>query len=72
MKKTIDKSFTGNNYWNIFKAIDKKQIIKPIEVIQKIILNLPNQESISKFKNFIYKYGNKNLSKVVNPSLEKK
>ena len=72
LKKTIDKSFIGKDYGNIFKEIDEKQIVNPIKMIQKIILNLPDQESISKFKNFIYKYGNKNLSKVANPNLEKK
>ena len=41
-------------------------------MIKKIISNLPNQESISKFKDFVYKYGKEKLSKVVNPNLEKK
>ena len=72
MNKTIDKSFTGNNYGNIFRQANKNQIVDPKKMIDKIILNLPNQEAISYFKNFIYKYGNKELSKVVNPSLEKK
>ena len=72
MNNTIDKSFTGNNYGNIFRQANKNQIVDPKKMIDKIILNLPNQEAISYFKNFIYKYGNKELSKVVNPSLEKK
>ena len=72
MNNTIDKSFTGNNYGNIFRQANKNQIVDPKKMIDKMILNLPNQEAISYFKNFIYKYGNKELSKVVNPSLEKK
>jgi hypothetical protein len=71
-KKTIDSSFAGNSYGNIFKEINEKQIVNPLTMINKITCNLPNQESISKFKNFVYKYGNNLLSKVVNPSLEKK
>ena len=42
------------------------------KMIKKIISNLPNQESISKFKDFVYKYGKEKLSKVVNTNLEKK
>ena len=72
MKNTIDKSFFGNNYGYIFKSIDYKDIINPIKMVEKISLNLPSEESILKFKNFIYKYGNEKLSKVVNPNLEKK
>lgn len=40
-------------------------------MIQKLASNLPNKESIEKFKEFIYKYGNTLLSQVVNPNLEK-
>ena len=72
MKKTIDSSFTGKNYGNIFKGIKESQIIIPYKKIDKIILNLPSKEAIDKYKNFIYKYGNNLLSQVVNPSQEKK
>jgi len=71
MSKTIDSSFTGKNYGNIFKDINESQIIIPNEIINKIVLNLPSKETINNFKNFIYKYGKKLLSKVVNPSQEK-
>lgn len=40
-------------------------------MILKIINDLPSKEDINQFKNFIYKYGNTLLSKVVNPSQEK-
>ena len=72
MNKTIDSSFTGKNYGNIFKGIKESQIVIPKKMIDKIILNLPSKEAIDKFKNFIYKYGRDSLSKVVNPSQEKK
>ena len=72
LKETIDNSFTGKNYGNIFKEINKNQMDIPIIIIKKIISNLPNQESIAKFKNFVYTYGKEELSKAVNPSLEKK
>ena len=72
MKKTIDSSFTGKNYGHIFKGIKESQIIIPNKMIEEIILNLPSKEAIDKLKNFIYKYGNNLLSKVVNPSQEKK
>ena len=72
LKKTIDKSFIGKEYGNIFKEIEEKQIVNPIKMIQRNASNLPDQDSILKFKNFIYKYGNEQLSKVVTPNLEKK
>jgi hypothetical protein len=37
-----------------------------------LLQNSNNQKSISEFQKFIYKYGNDILSKVVNPTLEKK
>ena len=72
MEKTIDTSFSGVNYGNIFKAINERQIHEPYEIINKIIYNLPSRDSIEKFKNFVYSYGNKLLSITVNPSQEKK
>ena len=72
LNKTIDRSFTGEKYGYIFKEINENQIDIPMKIIEKIILNLPNKNSINEFKNFIFKYGNKSLSKAVNPSLEKK
>ena len=72
MKKTIVSSFTRKNYGNIFKEINGRQIINPKTMINKIILNLPSKEKIDLFKTFIYKYGKNLLSKVVNPSQEKK
>ena len=72
LKATIDRSFAGNNYGNIFKQINEKQIDIPINTINKIISHLPSKESISVFKNFIFTYGINKLSKVVNPTLEKK
>ena len=72
LNKTIDSSFTGKNYGNIFKGIKESQTIIPSKMIDKIILNLPSKEAIDKFKDFIYKYGKDILSKVVNPSQEKK
>ena len=69
MNKSIDSSFAGKDY--VFKEINESQIINPNIMIQTIINNLPSKESINQFKNFIYKYGNKLLSKVVNPSQEK-
>ena len=72
MNKTIDSSFAGEKYGNIFKEINEDQIIIPSKMIDKIILNLPSKEKIDEFKNFIYKYGNNLLSKTVNPSQEKK
>ena len=72
MKKTINGAFAGNNYGNIFGQINQNQVIKPIKMAQKLLSSLPDQKSISIFKSFIYKYGNKELSKVVNPNLEKK
>ena len=71
MNKSIDNSFAGNNYGNIFKKISESQIIIPNKMIQNIINDLPSKEDINQFKNFIYKYGNTLLSKVVNPSKEK-
>ena len=71
MNKSIDGSYTGNNYGNIFKEINKSQISIPSKMISEIVLNLPSKEAINIFKNFIYKYGNNSLSKVVNPSQEK-
>ena len=72
MKKTIDTSYTGQNYGNIFKVINGKNIHKPSEIISKIISDLPSKDSIEKFKNFIYTYGDKLLSITINPSQEKK
>jgi len=72
MTKTIDSSFAGNSYGNIFKEINEDQVVIPRKMINKIILNLPSEEEIEKFKNFIYKYGKNSLSKAVNPSQEKK
>ena len=72
MKKTIDTSYTGQNYGNIFKVINGKNIHKPSEIISKIISDLPSKDSIEKFKNFIYTYGDKLLSVTINPSQEKK
>ena len=72
MNKSIDNSFAGNNYGNIFKGINESQITLPNKMIPNIINNLPSKEDINQFKNFIYKYGNTLLSKVVNPSQEKK
>ena len=72
MNKTIDSSYTGEKYGNIFKEINEDQIIIPSKMIDKIILNLPSKEKIDEFKNFIYKYGNNLLSETVNPSKEKK
>jgi hypothetical protein len=72
MNKTIDSSFAGEKYGNIFKEINEDQIIIPSKMIDKIILNLRSKEKIDEFKNFIYKYGNNLLSKTVNPSQEKK
>ena len=72
MNKTIDSSYAGEKYGNIFKEINEDQIIIPSKMIDKIILNLPSKEKIDEFKNFIYKYGNNLLSKTVNPSQEKK
>ena len=40
-------------------------------MISEIVFNLPSKEAINIFKNFIYKYGENLLSKVVNPSQEK-
>ena len=71
MNKSIDSSYTGNNYGNIFKEINKSQISIPSKMISEIVLNLPSKEAINIFKNFIYKYGKNSLSKVVNPSQEK-
>ena len=72
MNKSIDNSFAGNSYGNIFKGINESQITIPNKMIPNIINNLPSKEDINQFKNFIYKYGNTLLSKVVNPSQEKK
>jgi len=71
MNKSIDSSYTGNNYGNIFKEINKSQISIPSKMIREIVSNLPLKEDINIFKNFIYKYGKNLLSKVVNPSQEK-
>ena len=38
MKKTIDTSYTGQNYGNISKVINGKNIHKPSEIISKIIM----------------------------------
>ena len=72
MKKTIDTSYTGQNYGNIFKVINTQNIHNPSEIITKIISDLPSKDSIEKFKNFIYTYGDKLLSVTINPSQEKK
>ena len=53
MNKTIDSSFTGKKYGNIFKEIKKNQIVIPKKMFDIIISNLPSKESIDKFKNFI-------------------
>lgn len=71
LEKTIDSSFAGQSYGNIFKKIPKKQINSPINSIKTYISQLPNQNLISEFKNFVYKYGKSELSKVVNPTQEK-
>ena len=71
MNKTIDRSFAGKYYGNIFKDINENEISIPNKKINKIVLNLPSKEAINVFKNFIYKYGSNLLSKVVNPSQEK-
>ena len=72
LNNTIDNSFKGKYYGSIFKQINGKQIDIPINTINKIISHLPSEESISVFKKFIYKYGLNKLSKVVNPTQEKK
>ena len=36
LKKTIDQTFTGN-YGNIFKKIEKKHVVVPIKMIQKLL-----------------------------------
>jgi len=69
---TLDPNFTGNNYGFIFKQLVEKQIAEPSKTIKKMIINLPDKKSISDFQNFVYKYGHKKLSEVVNPSQEKK
>ena len=71
LKETNDSSFAGQSYGNIFKKIPKKQINSPINSIKTYISQLPNQNLISEFKNFVYKYGKSELSKVVNPTQEK-
>ena len=70
MNKSIDSSFAGKYYGNIFKDINESEISIPNKKINKIVLNLPSKETINIFKNFIYKYGSNLLSKVVNPSQE--
>lgn len=72
LQKTIDNSYTGKHYGYIFKVVNINDINYPSKAIKKIIANLPNQNSLSEFKNFIYKYGHKLLIKSVNPSLDKK
>ena len=48
MNKTIDSSYTGEKYGNIFKEINEDQIIIPSKMIDKIILNLPSKLMNSK------------------------
>ena len=43
LKKTIDKSFIGKEYGNIFKEIEEKQIVNPIKMIQRNASNLPDK-----------------------------
>ena len=70
-KKTINSSFTGKNYGNIFKLINEKEINIPYKIINKINSDFSSKDSINNFKNFIYNYGNSLLSATVNPSQEK-
>ena len=52
---TIDSSFTGASFGFTFKEVCQKQIEFPSKIIKKLISNLPEQNSITEFKNFIYK-----------------
>ena len=72
LKKTINNSFAGTTFGNIFKKENKNKIELPLKIIKQITSNLPNKDSITEFQKFVYKYGKKSLSKAVNPSLEKK
>ena len=72
LNETINRSFAGTTYGNIFKNVNKNKIEIPLKIIKQIISNLPNKDSITEFQKFVYKYGEVELSKTVYPSLEKK
>ena len=52
MNKTIDRSFAGKYYGNIFKDINENEISIPNKKINKIVLNLPSKEAINILENY--------------------